>query len=298
MDSSTQQGCLICGCQESENLFQTKDYTISGQSFYLSVCKQCGFISTKNPPTEKDCGQYYKSESYISHSDTQSGIVSILYHRVRHIMLSRKSTLLQRLKADPSVLDVGSGTGYFPAKMAEIGYRSMAVEPDEGAREFSKNKFNLEVKAPQWIFEDHGRTFGYITLWHVLEHIYDPHKYFSRFNEMLQPDGFLIIALPNHTSYDAHHYREYWAAYDVPRHLWHFNPTTFSTFAENNGFTVVKMHSLPFDSFYNCILSESYKGTKGAILVGMLKGCMAYIRGSMDVKNASSIIYVLKKVSK
>jgi SAM-dependent methyltransferase len=295
MDPIIQRECLICGYREEENIMEIKDHSISGQTFILRACKNCGFISTKNPPEEQDCAQYYKSETYISHSDIQSGIVSFLYHRVRQIMLTRKANLLEHLKADKSILDVGSGTGYFPAKMAEIGYKSMAVEPDQGARSYSQKKFNLDVKAPDWIFENHGRTFGFITLWHVLEHIYEPKKYFSRFNELLMPDGFLIIALPNHTSYDAHHYKEYWAAYDVPRHLWHFNPDTFSLFAEKNGFTVFEMKSLPFDSFYNCILSETYKKTRGALLMGIIHGLLAFIRGIIDKEKTSSIIYILKK---
>ena len=296
MDNYGQKVCILCGSLGDENLREIKDHSISGKTFCVSTCKTCGFRATINPPSEKDSGSFYKSEAYISHSDTRKGIVSYLYHWVRRIMLSRKASLLQRLGADKSVLDIGSGTGYFPSKMKEAGYLSMAVEPDEKAREFSKSTFNLKVEAPQWIFEEHGRKFGYITLWHVLEHIYDPQKYINRFKEMLLPNGYLIIALPNHTSYDAHHYGDYWAAYDVPRHLWHFEPDTFSRFAQKNGFMVCEMKSLPFDSFYNSILSETYKTKKGAFVTGLLHGCIACTQGMLNVKKASSIIYILKKV--
>jgi len=295
MSNETNRACPVCGGVDFRNHLKVTDHSISREVFYIDTCKKCGFLFTANPPAEKDCGTYYKSNTYISHSDTRKGMVSHMYHLVRRFMLGRKASLLERLGADKSLLDVGSGTGYFASKMQELGYRSSAVEPDEGARNYSRDKFGLQVEAPEWLFTQHNLLFGYITLWHVLEHIYEPDKYFQRFTELLLPGGYLIVALPNHKSYDARHYREYWAAYDVPRHLWHFNPTTLTSFAQKNGFSVSDKIQMPFDSFYNCILSERYAGSKGGLLKGAIMGLIAFLEGAVNTNKASSVIYVLRK---
>lgn len=297
MSKKASISCLVCGSADIRNQLKVTDHSITREVFYIDACQNCGFLYTANPPSEKDCGAYYKSNDYISHSDTRQGIVSSMYHLVRRFMLGRKASLLERLGADKSVLDVGSGTGYFASRMKELGYQSSAVEPDEGARNYSRDKFGLQVEAPEWIFTQHDMQFGYITLWHVLEHIYEPEKYFKRFSELLLPGGYLIIALPNHNSNDARHYREYWAAYDVPRHLWHFNPTAFTRFAQNNGYSVSDKIQMPFDSFYNSILSENYAGSKGGLLKGAFRGLIACIEGAMNINKASSVIYVLKRES-
>lgn len=285
--------CLICGNSLHKSVITAIDFSNSGEEFNISECSQCHFRFTSNPPAEASCGHYYKNENYISHSNTKKGFIARLYHIVRNIMLHRKYNLLTKLSNKTYVLDIGSGTGYFLNYLNQKGYQVQGVEISDSAREFSIKEFKLDVKKS--IDEIITKTpFDFITLWHVLEHLYDPDRYMSKFKNLLNKDGILIIALPNYDSYDGKKYEKFWAGYDVPRHLWHFTPATFQQFAIKNGFTVISKHIMPFDPFYNALLSEKYKKNNLSIVRGFLTGLFALIKGLRDTDKASSVIYILK----
>ncbi|MBK8670807.1 MAG: class I SAM-dependent methyltransferase [Saprospiraceae bacterium] len=288
--------CAACHSDNVMPVMQIKDHSISGELFTISECKSCGFRFTQDPPSEDDCGVYYQSDDYISHSDTSKGLVFMLYHKVRSIMLGRKAKLLNQLSAAKTLLDIGSGTGYFLDHMSNEGYSVTGVEVDEKARAYSMDRFGVNVITPKELLQGTlKQTFGYITFWHVLEHLYNPDNYIKICHDLLDENGFLIIALPNHNSRDAAFYKTFWAAYDVPRHLWHFNPETLSLFAVRNGFEVAIKKDMPFDPFYNSMLSEKYKTGASSLVKGAFRGLIAFISGRMNIQNASSVIYILKK---
>lgn len=297
MTSISIKNCQICGSTSLSQVTEIKDHSITKEKFDLNKCNECGFLFTQNAPEELESGKYYQSDDYISHSNTTKGFVSRLYHIVREIMLSRKYQLLNSLSSNKNLLDVGSGTGYFLNFMKEKGYITYGIEIDDKAREYSKTQFGLDVNKPDHL-KNNGinQKFGYITLWHVLEHLYDPNAYLQIFHNLLDSDGHLIIAVPNHACFEAKYYGTYWAAYDVPRHLWHFTPKTLVKIAAKNNFKLVDKKMMPFDSFYNSLLSEKYKKSNLGLLSGFTIGFISYFKGLLDINKASSIIYVLKKV--
>lgn len=285
--------CPLCGNSEIIEIINTSDFSNTGETFTISDCTKCSFRFTSNPPLISDCGKYYQNENYISHSDTKKGLIAWLYHKVRNIMLKRKYKLVARISSNKNVLDIGSGTGYFLDYLKTKGYHVHGVELSDNARAYSIQSFNLNVdKSIDDINTD--MTFDYITLWHVLEHLYEPDSYMHKFKELLSEDGTLIIALPNFDSYDGKKYEKYWAAYDVPRHLWHFTPKTFEKFASKNGFSIIEKQIMPFDPFYNAMLSEKYMKRNLSFVRGFISGLIALIKGIKSTENASSIIYILK----
>jgi 2-polyprenyl-3-methyl-5-hydroxy-6-metoxy-1,4-benzoquinol methylase len=287
--------CVACSSKEVSNIFTIQDHSISKLTFTIGECKKCGFRFTADPPDESECGRFYQSEDYISHSDTQKGIINYLYHRVRNIMLKRKAALCNRDGTSKKLLDLGSGTGYFVDYMKNAGYDAVGVEMDDQARKFSKQKFGIQVFEPSDLLNDKiNGTFGYVTLWHVLEHLYNPDQYFQKMHSLLDSSGFLIIAVPNYLCHDASTYKQFWAAYDVPRHLWHFTPDAMHNIAARNGFELMEMHSMPFDPFYNAMLSEKYRGKSFGLVRGFFTGAVSLVKGWLNTKKASSIIYVMK----
>ncbi len=291
-----QNKCVVCGSVHQNIWNEVVDYSVSKETFILADCMECGFRFTQNPPAEADCAPYYDSQNYVSHSDTQEGVLYWLYHKVRSFMLSRKASLIRKLGSGKNILDVGCGTGYFAGYMAGMGYSVHGIEVDEKARTLAQEKFSIPVSPPPALLDGNitGR-FHFITLWHVLEHLYDPDRYWAAFHRLLDDHGFLIVALPNHRAHDAQHYGQYWAGYDVPRHLWHFTPKTMEMMAERNHFRLCNIQSMPFDPFYNSLLSEKYKGTGFVWPLGLLIGGIAMIKGFFNTKKASSVIYILQK---
>jgi 2-polyprenyl-3-methyl-5-hydroxy-6-metoxy-1,4-benzoquinol methylase len=260
-------------------------------------CNICGFKFTANAEDEKNIGKYYQSEEYISHSNTSTGLVNAVYHKVRGYMLGRKRRLVEKATGTKTgqILDVGAGTGFFLNEMKTHGWQISGTEKSADARAFSKKEFGLGTDEPEQLFQFEKESFDAITLWHVMEHIHQLNENLEAFVRLLKPGGKLIIALPNNTSYDARHYKEYWAAWDVPRHLWHFAPEQVKLLAKRHGLRLTSMHPMPFDSFYVSLLSEKYKKSKLPLYNGMMHGKISWLKSILHKEQCSSVIYVFGK---
>ncbi len=289
--------CPICSNKKLTPFLVCKDYTVSGEKFEIMYCKQCNTGLTQRIPDQESIGEYYKSESYISHSDTKKGLINRLYHFARNFMLKSKHQLVGKATKlqQGTLLDIGSGTGYFLEMMKRKKWQVKGIEADEIARNFSQQQFGLEVLPPSQLSKLTDSQFDAITLWHVLEHLHDLNGTWQQFQRLLKNTGLLFIAVPNHKSYDAAHYQEHWAAYDVPRHLWHFSPDSLATLAQNHGFQIIEKKIMPFDPFYIALLSEKYSGNSLGLIRGAFHGLIALIKGLQNVDKSSSVIYVLKK---
>jgi len=289
--------CPLCCSLSIVQHLQTKDHFLSRETFELFKCSDCGFVFIRDYPEENMIERYYESDEYISHNDSASGFLNNLYRLSRALMLRKKRSIVKRFTGlrSGSLLDIGSGTGHFISVMKEAGWTVQGVEISEKARKFSVARFGLEVNPREKLSSLLSASFDCITLWHVLEHFHEPNKYASEIVRLLKPDGTCIVALPNCSSFDAQYYREYWAAYDVPRHLWHFSPAAFHLFAEKAGLEIRKMQRLPLDVFYISVLSEKYKGSCFYFLVGFLKSLVFAVRSLFRMTASSSLIYFLEK---
>ncbi len=291
--------CPLCSSEEIALLFRGTDYFVSKKDFPVFRCNSCTFTFTQDYPEEDEIGRYYESDEYISHSDTAKGFSQKLYHIARRIMLRRKRGLVEKTTGLKKgiILDIGSGTGYFASIMKEAGWKVQGIEINEKARIFSATHFGLDISSPDELKGFKTDSFDCVTLWHVLEHFHDPEKYISEIRRILKPCSVCIVALPNSSSYDAKYYQSFWAAWDVPRHLWHFNPSTFGVFSEKAGFKAEKNLTLLLDTFYISQLSEKYKGKPAAFIRGILKGFVFTFLTLFNRRKCSSVIYILRKSS-
>jgi len=276
-----------------------KDNTASKESFTIVECADCGFKFTSPRPLESELGKYYKSENYISHSDSKKGIVSKLYHWVRSYTLLKKLQLVFHYsgKKQGTILDYGSGTGAFLKVCSDNKWNAFGIEPDADARKILLERGSLMVQDSIKSFNvaHPEMKFDCITLWHVLEHIPNLKEFFGFIEKSLKPNGVLIIALPNCNSYDAKHYKEHWAAYDLPRHLYHFTPATITKLLQGYAYKNVAILPMIFDSFYVSILSESYATGKSNLLKASWVGLKSNLKANKTGKEFSSQIYVFKK---
>ncbi|MFT5248313.1 MAG: 2-polyprenyl-3-methyl-5-hydroxy-6-metoxy-1,4-benzoquinol methylase [bacterium] len=273
---------------------KVKDHSVSGESFQLIKNETYGFLETFPQPEEQKLSEYYKTEDYISHTDSKRNLLEKAYHVVRNISLKRKLKLINSFESEEkNLLDVGCGTGDF-LKVAQLNnWQVSGIEPNEQARQIANQKTNNMVFETEQLSNFKKYSFDVISLWHVLEHLPKLHEHISILKNLLKVNGTLLIAVPNHASYDAKYYKIFWAAYDVPRHLWHFNQTSISKLFESNNMQVVKTHPMKFDAYYVSLLSEKYKSG----FMNPIKGFWTGLRSNMKAKQSteySSLIYVIK----
>lgn len=289
--------CPLCGSNKLQPYKKVKDYSISGESFELEKCGNCSFLFTQNAPDIETIGPYYESEDYISHSDTKKGIINRLYHIGRKYMLAQKRNAVIHKSgiSKGSLLDIGCGTGYFTEEMNKHGWKVAGVEQDPKAREFAIKNFGLNVSTPDNFLQNDGGTHDVISLWHVLEHLHEMDAFIQKIHASLKDNGTLVIALPNYTSYDGNYYKANWAAFDVPRHLWHFSPVTLEKLINKHGFTLTGLKIMPLDPIYVSMLSEKYKGTFAGFVIGGIIGSMSMIKSFFNRKKSSSVIYFARK---
>lgn len=274
-----------------KNLYlEVKDHALSGERFELHYNKEHDLLKTVPVPDNLD--RYYDSTNYISHSDSKATLTDKLYQLVKRFSLKKKERLLK--KHSPSkgrVLDYGAGTGAFVEHLQKEGWQAVGLEPNTKARTLANAK---KITVYTGLEELHGQNFNVITLWHVLEHLPDLDIALNSLSGMLGENGKMIIAVPNYNSYDAHYYKEYWAAFDVPRHLWHFSRGSLTRIFENKGYALQEIKPMVFDAFYVSLLSEKYKTGRSRFLPAFFVGLWSNLK-AWNNKEYSSLIYVFKK---
>ncbi|MEJ1221456.1 class I SAM-dependent methyltransferase [Sediminicola sp. 1XM1-17] len=266
-----------------------KDHSISHEEFELVYDSQYDYYLTK--PVPNNLSKYYESKAYISHTDATDTLQDKIYQFVKRINLHHKVKLISQYTTNKKILDIGAGTGDF-LKYAKIkGWDITGVEPNEHARKLASEK-GIQLSSS---FEElPAEQYDIITLWHVLEHLPDLDAHIKQLHNLLLPQGTLIIAVPNYNSYDAKHYGHYWAAFDVPRHLYHFSRNSIKRIFSKHSFSLVATKPMLFDSYYVSLLSEKYKHAKGNFFKAFLVGTLSNIQGLFS-KEHSSHIYILKK---
>ncbi|MEY4333855.1 MAG: hypothetical protein RJA92_384 [Bacteroidota bacterium] len=289
------QVCPICASESISKLYVAKDYTVSGELFEVWRCANCSGGFTQNVPDAATIGPYYAAESYVSHTDSDKGIINNIYHKVRRFSLLTKKKLVAKLVGNNTgtLLDIGAGTGAFVHTMQTGGWNVTGLEPDATAAQQALIKYNIRLQSANTLYTLEAHQFDAITMWHVLEHVHDLHGYFKRFGELLQSSGVLVIAVPNYTSTDAKMYGQNWAALDTPRHLYHFSPASMEALALKHGFTLVSKKAMWFDAFYVSMLTEQHKS--GSLLKAILVGLWSNLTALLDVNKCSSMIYAFKK---
>ncbi|WP_298901129.1 class I SAM-dependent methyltransferase [uncultured Psychroserpens sp.] len=280
---------------QNKTYLELKDYSVSGEHFQLLYNKELDMLETFPQPSEEKLGYYYQSEDYISHTDAKRNLFEKAYHFVKSLALKRKLRLINSFDVDKkTLLDIGCGTGDFLKIAKENQWEVTGIEPNEDARTIANKKTEDRVFDLDQLLKLKPHSFDVITLWHVLEHLPKLEDHIAIFESLLKPNGRLVIAVPNFKSYDALYYKNYWAAFDVPRHLWHFSKTAISKLVMLKNMKVIKTVPMIFDAFYVALLSEKYKNGSMNPVKAFWIGLRSNIKARRS-REFSSLIYIIKK---
>lgn len=281
--------CPLCGAEELTTCLTATDRMATGEKFQIVQCRHCGFLFTQDAPPPSMIGRYYGTPDYRPHG-LGGGITSMLYRLVRGVMLRWKSQLIHRYHHNRGrIIDVGAGTGEFLAYMRRCGWDVGGCEQSEVAREYARKRHDLVLDGDVMQAVYTSSCADVITAWHAIEHIDNLPELCGSLYRWLKPEGLLVIAVPNANSFDSEYYGEQWAAWDVPRHLWHFSFETMNKLANAQGFRLLACHALPLDACYICLLSGENK------FLALVNGVRFALKGVFVPQKASSLIYVFRK---
>lgn len=286
--------CPVCGSESFECHIKTKDFSVSKEDFSIVKCSECNFHFTNPRPSDKELGKYYISDHYISHNNTRNNLFEKTYQIVRMISIQIKYNLVSKFFNKGRVLDIGCGTGDFLQKCNEKKWVTKGIEPSEIARTQAIKNYNLDVDEDTNLKKLKGE-YDIITMWHVLEHVTELNNTVSELKRLLSIDGKAVIAVPNLESFDSSYYKKYWAAYDLPIHLYHFSKESIIKLFENHGFSLIKTKGMKFDSFYVSMLSEEHKTGNKNYIKSLIIGSISNLFGIFTKRGFSSTIYVFEK---
>jgi 2-polyprenyl-3-methyl-5-hydroxy-6-metoxy-1,4-benzoquinol methylase len=286
--------CPICSSEKLTCFMESFDYSVSKEAFIIDECVECNFLFTNPRPNEEDMSSYYISENYISHTDNKIGLFNFLYQTVRKYAIKSKTRLLTKTTKTKRHLDIGCGTGEFLYSCVNQGIECYGIEPSKIAREKAKQNYGLNVTENTDLSQFETNTFDSVSMWHVLEHLYDLNSIIKKTSNIITKNGRVIIAVPNHGSLDAKLYKKWWAAWDLPIHLNHFSALNIEMLLKNYDFILEKKIGMKFDSFYVSLLSNQYKSGKKQYLKGFTIGLLSNISALLGLTEYSSTIYIFK----
>lgn len=284
--------CPLCHSGQFNLYKSCTDFTVSKETFSIVSCTNCGLKFTNPRPAEEDLHTYYESEDYISHTNKGNSLLHNLYKLARVYTMQDKSKLLRKWSPKGKLLDIGCGTGEFALYNKQLGWSVSGVEVNDKARRQAEEK--LRQPLYPGLQEVPEEKFQAITLWHVLEHLGELEESCRQITNLLDPKGTLIVAVPNCESYDARYYQEYWAAYDVPRHLYHFTPPTMERLWAKFGLKIKAVLPMKLDAYYVSMLSEKYKTGHTHMAKAAWIGLKSNVKARQDM-NYSSLIYIISK---
>lgn len=289
----TLNSCPSCGNTSVDLFLESEDYFLTKEKFSVFLCHNCGLKYTNPRPAKEELPDYYESEEYFSHDTGNTSVFASAYKIARRIALRRKTSLVKNHTAGNKILDIGCGTGEFLKVCKKEGFDVTGIEPNEKAATFAKEVNQIPVFSEEHLEKLPANSFDVITLWHVLEHVPDLNERMRTVKRLLKEMGTIIIAVPNASSPDALHYGKFWAAYDLPRHLYHFNPESFDHLARRHEFRISQILPMKMDAFYISLLSEKYLKGKSDIFSAFISGLRSNAIASKNI-SYSSIIFVLK----
>lgn len=286
--------CPVCGKTKFVLFLQSIDFFLTKEEFTIVTCTACGMKFVNPRPQKTEISKYYESPNYVSHGG-EMNVLNYFYRIIRNYSIKMKFKLVKEYSGGKKLLDIGCGTGEFIYFCNKMGFDVKGIEPSDKPRSFAKETYHLNVQEEAYLDNIVDSEFDVITMWHVLEHVHSLNDRMNKISGILKPGGTLIIAVPNCDSWDARHYGKFWAAYDLPRHLYHFSGETMKILAGLHQFKIDKIIPMKLDAYYISLLSEKYSKGNQNYFKAVINGIRSNNFANRNKNNYSSLIFILKK---
>jgi SAM-dependent methyltransferase len=236
--------CLLCGCERFAPLFQASDrlYHTTTRKFDVVKCGECGLVRLHPQPSPEELRAYYPDNYWFAPDSGAAGRMEEVYRRLvlrDHVQFVERA--LRTTSARGPLLDVGCGGGLFLGMMRERGFRVLGLD---FSREAAAIAWRRQQAPAVCAMLEHppfpAGSLAALTMYHVLEHLYDPRAYLVSAHRLLASDGRLVVQVPNAACWQFGLLGRAWNGVDVPRHLFDFRDTDLEKLVESCGFEVVR----------------------------------------------------------
>ena len=236
--------CLVCGSQEFAPLFKASDrlYHTTAKEFAVVRCGECGLVRLDPHPAPDELRHYYPENYWFSPDQTAASRMEEAYRRFvlrDHVQFVAQA--LRSSRARGPLLDVGCGGGLFLGMMRQRGFRVVGLDSSREAAAIAwRRQLAPAVCADMEKAPLRAGSFAGITMFHVMEHLYDPRAYLTAAHALLAEDGRLVVQVPNAASWQFRLLGRAWNGVDVPRHLFDFRDRDVEQLLQQCGFEVVR----------------------------------------------------------
>jgi len=236
--------CPACDSRDAGVRLETTDrlYRTTRQVFRIVECRKCRLLRLDPWPAPGELSRYYPEDYWFANDEDTASRMAETYRRWvlgDHVRFVRRA--IASSGEEGLVLDVGCGGGLFLRLLRERGHQVAGIDFSCDAAVIAWRRNGIPVacgslaRAPLA-----DGTCSAITMFHVLEHLYEPGSYLEAAHRLLKPGGRLVVQVPNAASWQFFLLGENWTGLDVPRHLIDFRAGDLEALLDQCGFEVVR----------------------------------------------------------
>ncbi|HDK25832.1 MAG TPA: class I SAM-dependent methyltransferase [Candidatus Atribacteria bacterium] len=246
--------CDLCGSDDTTLLFVGKDrMTYKEGEFNVVKCNNCGLVYLNPRPTQTEISRFY-SEEYSPFKSDKNKLIKYVERKIAERDVKKIKKLIN--KNNINILEIGCATGEYLSYLRDIGDGNVTgVEISPYAAEYARREHRLNVITGT-IFDGKftDESFDVIIMKHVFEHVHNPSETLKEINRLLDKNGKFIFFVPNIHTIETKIFGKYWHGWDVPRHLYDFNPETIKKLLNKTGFVIhdISYSLVPNDWIWGC----------------------------------------------
>jgi SAM-dependent methyltransferase len=226
-----------CPCCDGERFAPAERAGRSGR-FGVERCLGCGLRVTAPAPRPEELPAFYPPEHYGAGRARYRPAAEWLARRFR----DRRAAWIAGLRPAGAVLDVGCGNGYMLAGLRARGWRVQGVELTDDGAAYARRTLGLPVAVgPLGSLGLAEGSFDVVVFWQSFEHLPDPRGTLATAARLLRPGGLVVVSVPNASSWQARWAGPDWFHWELPRHLYHWDPATLAALFARVGLDVVRV---------------------------------------------------------
>jgi len=236
--------CNLCSADDWKEIFKTRDHlTQSETEFSLLRCDNCGLYISYPQPSPDEISKFYPDKYYCYTEKSLNFPKGYFANKLKRIFGDRYHYFPSPKMPVGSAFEIGCSKGFHLKALQQLGWEVSGIDMYKDAIGYAKNEHGLNVLLGDFQQTDiPENSYDLVQAMMVMEHLYDIKKALEKISNIVKPGGLFIFNVPNHGSMERKIFGKQWFAYEIPRHLFHYDVNSISKFLEQAGFSIEKLY--------------------------------------------------------